>query len=138
MKLWAESVRAGFSGWLGRSSALLVGAFLAVVLTGCGKLPGVGMLQVKAKTAEDNVELCPTDREALVGKNADVVVKVLGKPKGIFERRDGKVWMYSRWCVEFNARGEVVRLERDIAATGSGGDGPSPSMALAAKSVPRS
>jgi len=114
--------------------ALAVGA---LALTGCDQLSGLfGATQVEAKTAEDSIEVFLTYQDALIGKDSAAVTEVFGKPKGIFERKKGKVWMYSRWLVEFDARDRVVRMERDVVATGSGVGAASPSMALPAKTAP--
>ncbi|MCU0772172.1 MAG: hypothetical protein MUE94_10460 [Verrucomicrobia bacterium] len=122
-----------FGGRVALSAAILAVLFF----TGCGKLPGLGTVRVEAKTAEDNLEAFLTYQEALMGKDYDAVKKVFGKPKGIFERRQGAVWMYSRWCVEFDAQGAVVRLERDIATSGSPAEAAIPSGTLAAKAPKR-
>jgi len=93
-----------------------------VLFTGCDQVSGlIGSKKVEARTAEEGINLFLTYQDALVGKNSEAVVEVFGKPKGIFERRSGKVWMYSRWCVEFDAQDQVVRMERDVATTGSSG-----------------
>jgi thiol-disulfide isomerase/thioredoxin len=109
----------------------------ALAMTGCDQLTGVLQVrEVQARTGEDSIDLFLTYQEALIGKDPDSVVEVFGKPKGIFERRSSTVWMYSRWCVEFDANHQVVRMERDIASTGSGRAAASDSMALAAKPAP--
>ena len=115
----------------------LVLAVCSLLFTGCDQvssaLGDLGVRKVDARTTGDSISAFLTYQEALVGKNPDAVLALFGKPQGIFERRNGKVWMYARWCVEFDSNDQVARLERDVAATGIGGGAPSPSMALAAR-----
>ena len=111
----------------------LLGA--AVVLSGCDQLAGMGAARVEARATEDDIEAFLTYQDALVGKSTEEVRKVFGKPKGMFERRSGMTWMYSRWVVEFDSEGTVLGLERDIAATRSGDGSAVKSMALAATPV---
>lgn len=134
MRSGAKTHRSGHSRVVGGRIFLLAVVSGALVLTGCDQVTGAFEVQeVKARTAEDNIELFLTYQEALVGKDSDAVVEVFGNPKGIFQKRTGKVWMYSRWRVEFDANDLVTRMERDVASTGSGGAVASHSMALAAK-----
>lgn len=114
-------------------------AFCSLVLTGCNRLSGVvgdlGVREVQARTTEPDMGAFLTYQDALIGKDADAVVKVFGKPQGVFEKRHGTIWMYSRWCVRFDDKDRVVALERDIAATARGSGAASPSMALDSGSV---
>jgi thioredoxin 1 len=113
---------------------ILTVATFTLLFTGCDQFSGVlGIKGVNARTAEDGVDVFTTYQDALIGKDAEAVVKAFGKPKGIFEHRNTKIWMYSRWCVEFNAQDEVVRMERDVAATGSAPGAQTQSMAIAAR-----
>jgi thiol-disulfide isomerase/thioredoxin len=117
----------------GRHLLVLALALAALAHTGCDQMSGLlGAKPVEARTAQDGIDVFLTYQDALIGSSSEKVVEVFGKPKGIFERQSGKVWMYSRWCVEFNSQDEVVRMERDVAASGSGGTR-TQSMALAAK-----
>jgi len=122
------------------TSGILVPLFAAACCflgAGCGEaskaLGSLAVQKVEARTAEDSLEVFLTYQEALLGKDAEAVIDLFGKPKGIFERRNGKVWMYARWCVEFDAKGQVARIQRDIAASGSSRNAAATSMALVAK-----
>jgi thioredoxin 1 len=108
---------------------ILVGATL--LLTGCGKLPGLGATPVEAKTGHDTIEAFLTYQDALIGKGPGDVEEVFGKPKGVFEKSNGTTWMYPRWRVEFDANGVVRGMERDIASTRTGARAAVRSMALA-------
>jgi thioredoxin 1 len=138
MALTALCIRTSGIRW---SRGSLLAIFLAggtLLFCGCDQLTGLVATPVHAKTAEDDIAAFLTYQDALVGKTATEVEEVFGKPKGIFERRSGTTWMYSRWRVEFDSAGSVRSLERDIAATRSGEKGAAESMALAPGPVPTS
>lgn len=132
----ANTLRSDNRGWHSRTLVLLGLTSLVLIVTGCDQLSRFGVTQVEAKTGEDSIEAFLTYQDVLIGKHSDAVVEVFGKPKGIFEKRQGTVWMYSRWRVEFDTSDNVVRMERDVASTGSGGSAGSQSMALAARPKP--
>jgi thiol-disulfide isomerase/thioredoxin len=111
-------------------------AFGCLFVAGCDQfskaVSALGVQKVEARAAEDHIDAFLTYQEALVGKDSESVVEVFGKPKGIFERRSGKIWMYDRWTVEFDADGMVLKMERDVASSG-GSHGAGTSMALEAR-----
>ena len=115
---------------------LLSGLLFLVLITGCGKLAGLGVQKVEAKTDQESLEVFYTYQDVLIGKDGDAVVEVFGKPKGIFERHNSTVWMYARWKVEFNGSGIVTGMERDIASTGAAPVAKAPSMAVAPRRPP--
>jgi len=139
MKLSAWGLGPSNSSPAGRPLLSLVLAICCGCVTGCDKVSSavspLGVQPVQARTAENGIESFATYKEALIGKDSETVAAVFGKPKGVFERRTGKVWMYSRWCVEFNSKGQVARIERDIAASGSGRRPSDSSTKLAARPV---
>lgn len=128
-----DQLQSNRHSWNGRVVTLAIALLATGFLTGCGKLSGLGVTKVEARTAEANIGAFLTYQEALMGKDLTAVEGVFGKPKGIFERRSGKVWMYARWCVEFDKQGRVVRMERDVAATGVGAGSNTPSRPLTPK-----
>jgi thiol-disulfide isomerase/thioredoxin len=137
MKVRPRGNQSGRTAWVSGVFLPLAFAVCGVWVTGCDKLSHavseLGVQKVEARTAEDSIEAFLTYQEALLGKDSEAVTAVFGKPKGVFQRRNGTVWMYERWTIEFDARGLVQSMERDIAAYGSGSKAAGTSMALAAR-----
>jgi len=126
-----RGVRAILSG----PFVVLAGLLVVLLGSGCDRLSSMGVTRVEARAAGDGIEDFLSYQEALIGRDADAVIEVFGKPKGVFERASGNTWMYSRWCVQFDAQGLVRRLERDIAASGGDARGGRP-LALPSRPSP--
>jgi thiol-disulfide isomerase/thioredoxin len=110
---------------------------LMVVLTGCdqitGKLTEAIELKAKAKTPEvDEADAFRTFRELLVGQGTNEVIHAFGKPQSVFETGQQSVWVFQRWRVVFDAKMQVLDLERDVASLGGRIPAPPGAAALAA------
>ena len=53
------------------------------------------------------------DWQSLAGRGAEEVEGALGKPAGKLQTAKGDLWLYADWRVQFDKKGEVLKVEKD-------------------------
>src|SRR2546426_4839248 len=53
------------------------------------------------------------DVQSLAGRRAEEVEAVLGKPTGKLQTAQGALWLYAEWRVQFDQKGQVLKVEKD-------------------------
>jgi thioredoxin 1 len=95
----------------------LAAGVAAILLAGCDKVDLVGSI-VREGTSEararDEKVATPDSPTGLMGASGDEVKALLGQPQGRLHAQGGVVWLYPEWRVQFDAREQVVSVEREL------------------------
>jgi thiol-disulfide isomerase/thioredoxin len=96
----------------------LAAGVAAILLAGCDKVNLVGSL-MRSGTGEvqasGEAEVASASPTGLVGATGVEVKALLGQPQGRLHAQGGVVWLYPEWRVQFDAREQVVSVEREVA-----------------------
>jgi len=99
-----------------------------LLLTGCGEVnmdtvvkSVLGQAEGAGKSPGGSPTLGPLDLE---GHPLDTVKEILGRPQGKLRTREGEVWLYAEWRVQFDSNDVVLSVEPETAVKVEAGTRP--------------